>query len=88
LSEFLGSASTELRHALQYAWMRTGFSPSKGICNATRLRGPVPGDAIFVEGNKDAALARMDVIDLDQRYLFGYGKRSISQAAVVIYRLD
>lgn len=88
LSEFLGSESTELRHALQYAWMRTGFSPSKGICNATRLRGPVPGDAMLVEGNKDAALARMDVIDLDQRYLFGYGKRSISQAAVVIYRLD
>ncbi len=36
---------------LEYDWLRRGFSPEHGIARATPWRGPIPPDALLVEGD-------------------------------------
>ena len=84
LDDFFCDRSTALRHALQYAWLKHGFSAQHGICRALPWKGPVPEAAVLVEGQAALRPARIFRVDLDQSYLFVYARE---RSAAAVYRM-
>lgn len=76
------------RRHLRYRWYRLGFSTRHGPCPATPWRGPVPGNALRVEGDPAARVARSVRVELDGPHLFCYGTGPEGARAVVaVYQL-
>ncbi len=73
-----------LRHAIHYAWLRHGLSAQHGLCRAVPWKGPLPPDAVLVEGDPRARRARAFRADLEAPYVFVYGA---ARAAAAVYRL-
>jgi len=85
LDDFFRDHDLRLRHALHYAWLKHGFSAQNGICRACPWKGPVPENAVLVEGAVVARPARVFRADLDRAYLFLYARE---RPAVAVYRLE
>ncbi|MEI8351963.1 MAG: radical SAM protein, partial [bacterium] len=78
----------ETRLRLRYRWYRLGFSTRHGPCPATPWKGPIPGNALRVEGDPAARVARAVRVELDVPHLFCYGSGSGGARAVVaVYQL-
>jgi len=84
LDNFLAGRLDGLRHALHYAWLKHGFSAQHGLSAARPWKGPLPGNAVLVEGRPAAGGVRIFAADLDQRYAFVYARQ---RPAAAIYRL-
>jgi len=74
-----------LRHALHYAWLKSGFSAQHGICRALPWKGKIPESAVLVEGQAVVRPARVFRADLDRSYLFAYARE---RPAAAVYRLE
>ncbi len=73
---------------LCYQWFRLGFSARHGLCPATLWKKEIPADAILLEGNKGAKLARKWRVELSKPHLFCYGTGVSGERAVVaVYQL-
>jgi radical SAM superfamily enzyme YgiQ (UPF0313 family) len=78
----------ETRGRLRYRWYRLGFSTRHGPCPATPWKGPIPGEAMRIEGDPAARVARSVRVELDAPHLFCYGTGPDGARAVVaVYRL-
>lgn len=74
-----------LRQRLRYAWLRHGLSPSSDFCNARPWKEPVPADAKFIEGDRNAEVCRMFSADLGETYIFAYGRKDVDRKAVAVW---
>ncbi len=84
LDDFFRDRDATLKHALHYAWLRHGFSAQNGICRACPWKGPIPENAVLVEGAAIARPARVFRADLDRAYLFLYARE---RPAAAVYLL-
>ncbi len=84
LNDYFRGKPTALTHALHYAWMKNGFSAQHGICSASVWKGPVPANAVLLEGNAAAFSARCFLAAMEHPTLFVFGRE---RRAVAIYRL-
>lgn len=88
LDEFLEKAGVvAARHRLRYAWMKWGLSPRRGLCRARPWRGPVPQDAVLVEGDSSRPFSRRYGVELDRPYLFAYGREGGDRRATAVFVL-
>lgn len=84
LDEMFRGKTTALTHALHYAWLKHGFSAQHGICPVQVWKGPVPANAVLIEGNGTESGSRRFVAQLEHPTLFVYGRE---RRAVAIYQL-
>jgi len=82
-----GKDIVRLRQRLRYDWMKYGFNPTDGICEAKPWTGPLPGNAVLLEGNTEAEVKREFAVDLDRRYIFRYGRRDVDRKAVAVFAI-
>ena len=75
-------------HRLHYAWMKWGLGTRSGICAATPRRGPIPPNAILVEGAAEGPFSRQYLVELDCPHLFAYGGTRGDRRATAVFRLD
>jgi hypothetical protein len=87
LDRFLADRCAPARQRLHFAWMKHGFSPRRGICRAQPRRGPLPVNAVLVEGDADAGVAREYSVRLDGEYVFRYSDRNGDRRATAVFRL-
>lgn len=75
-------------YRLCYRWFRLGFSARNGLRPAVLLKKGVPQDAVLVEGDSTARVARSWRVDIDMPYLFCYGTGAGGERSVVaVYQL-
>ena len=83
LDGYLSSRGSELRHRLRYLWLKLGFSARRGLVPAAPWKKPIPDEAVLVEGDAGAAVARVWRAPLERPYLFCIGAGANGARAVV-----
>jgi len=84
LDEMFRGKNAALMRALHYAWLKHGFSAQHGICPVQVWKGPVPAEAVLIEGNAAESGSRRFVAQLAHPTLFVYGRE---RRAAAIYQL-
>jgi len=75
-------------HRLCYRWFRLGFSARNGLRPAALWKKEVPSDAVLLEGDAGAKVARKWRVELDFPHLFCYGTGPSGERAIVaVYQL-
>ena len=89
LDEFLSviDSAPAARNRLRYDWMKWGLSTRRGICPVAAWKDAMPAGAQLVEGDGEAHFSRWYAVDLDRRYLFGYGGAGGSRKATAVFTL-
>lgn len=78
-----------LAHRLGYNWVRLGFSARNGLYPAVLWKKEIPPEAVLVEGDAGAKVARQWWVELEEPHLFCYGTGPGGERAVVaVYRLS
>jgi hypothetical protein len=77
-----------LRHAVQYDWLKRGYSPQKGIACGEPWKAELPADVVLYEGTLPSKVHRIVRAVLDRDYFFVYcsGEGPERPAAAVYYR--
>ena len=88
LDTYWERAGNPLRHAIQYAWLRSGFSSQKGIAPGEPWKAELPADAVLYEGLPPDKVHRRVRAMLDREYFFVYstGEGPDRPAAAVYFR--
>jgi len=80
------SDSTPIRQALQYDWLKRGYSPQRGIAPGVPWKADVPPDAVLCEGEPVERFHRVVQARLDREYFFVYsGGEGAARSATAIY---
>ena len=73
LHRLLGDRGNPVRQAVEWAWVRLGFSLRHGLCPARPWKQSLPEGAVLVEGDAEARHSRRWRVELERPHIVCYG---------------
>jgi hypothetical protein len=83
LEAFWVDRSARMVQRVRYRWARSGLSLRNGPAPAKPWKGRIPGEAVLVEGDRNAAVSRIWRVELDEPHYFCFGKGDKGERVVV-----